>query len=46
MRTEEAILKTIRETGDLDDEAEQKLREAIEKFKETFVVKEEESLVS
>jgi len=46
MRTEETILKTIRETGDLAEETEQKLREAIEKFKKTFVVKEEESLVS
>ena len=46
MRTEESVLAKIRETGDLDEETEQKLREAIEKFKETFVVKEEESLVS
>jgi F-type H+-transporting ATPase subunit alpha len=45
MRTEESVLATIRETGDLDEETEQKLREAIEKFKKTFVVQEEESLV-
>ncbi|MEP6977853.1 MAG: F0F1 ATP synthase subunit alpha [Thermoleophilia bacterium] len=46
MRTEESVLAKIRETGDLDEETEQKLREAIEKFKKTFVVQEEESLVS
>jgi F-type H+-transporting ATPase subunit alpha len=46
MRTEETVLQKIRETGDLDEETEQNLREAIEKFKKTFVVQEEESLVS
>ncbi|MDQ5820613.1 MAG: F0F1 ATP synthase subunit alpha [Actinomycetota bacterium] len=45
MRTEGGVLKKIRETGDLDEETEQQLREAIEKFKKTFVVQEEESLV-
>jgi F-type H+-transporting ATPase subunit alpha len=46
MRTEESVLAKIRESGDLDEETEQKLRDAIEKFKKTFVVQEEESLVS
>jgi F-type H+-transporting ATPase subunit alpha len=46
MRTEESVLSKIRETGDLDEETEKKLREEIEKFKKTFVVQEEESLVS
>jgi F-type H+-transporting ATPase subunit alpha len=46
MRTEESVLAKIRESGDLDEELEKKLREEIEKFKKTFVVQEEESLVS
>ncbi|MDX6449262.1 MAG: F-type H+/Na+-transporting ATPase subunit alpha [Gaiellaceae bacterium] len=46
MRTEESVLAKIRESGDLDEESEKKLREEIEKFKKTFVVQEEESLVS
>ena len=46
MRTEESVLAKIRESGDLDEETEKKLREEIEKFKKTFVVQEEDSLVS
>jgi F-type H+-transporting ATPase subunit alpha len=46
MRTDESVLAKIRESGDLDEETEKKLREEIEKFKKTFVVQEEESLVS
>jgi F-type H+-transporting ATPase subunit alpha len=46
MRTEESVLGTIRETGDLDEETEGKLRDAIDKFKQSFAVHEEESLVS
>jgi len=46
MRTEESVLAKIRESGDLDEETEKKLRGEIEKFKKTFVVQEEESLVS
>jgi F-type H+-transporting ATPase subunit alpha len=46
MRTDESVLAKIRETGDLDEETEQKLRDEIEKFKKSFVVQEEESLVS
>jgi F-type H+-transporting ATPase subunit alpha len=46
MRTEESVLGKVRESGDLDEETENKLREEIEKFKKTFVVQDEESLVS
>jgi F-type H+-transporting ATPase subunit alpha len=46
MRTEESVLAKIRESGDLDEDTEQKLRDAIEKFTKSFVVQEEESLVS
>jgi len=46
MRTDESVLAKIRETGDLDEETEQKLRDEIEKFTKSFVVQEEESLVS
>ena len=46
MRTDESVLAKIRETGDLDEETEQKLRDEIEKFMKSFVVQEEESLVS
>jgi F-type H+-transporting ATPase subunit alpha len=46
MRTEESVLGKIRESGDLDEDTEKKLREEIEKFKKTFVVQEEDSLVS
>jgi F-type H+-transporting ATPase subunit alpha len=46
MRTEESVLGKVRESGDLDEETENKLRDEIEKFKKTFVVQDEESLVS
>jgi F-type H+/Na+-transporting ATPase subunit alpha len=46
LRTEGAILKEIRETGDLSDELAERLEEAIKKFKETFNIEEESSLVS
>jgi len=46
MRTDESVLAKIRETGDLDEETEQKLGDEIEKFTKSFVVQEEESLVS
>jgi F-type H+/Na+-transporting ATPase subunit alpha len=45
LRTEGSIYKTIREEKVLSDEAQEKLRKEIEKFAETFAVK-EESLVS
>jgi F-type H+-transporting ATPase subunit alpha len=36
LRTEGTIYKRIRETGDLDEETEQKLRAELDKFKEMF----------
>ena len=41
LRTEGAIYKEIRETGDLPEELEERLRPEVEKFKQTFLVKEE-----
>ncbi|HKC21194.1 MAG TPA: F0F1 ATP synthase subunit alpha [Gaiellaceae bacterium] len=46
MRTEGEILKTIRETGDLPDELAERLSAEIEKFKQSFSVQEETSLVA
>jgi F-type H+/Na+-transporting ATPase subunit alpha len=46
LRTEGSILKEIRETGDLAEETEQKLRAELEKFKQMFNVEEEAALVS
>src|SRR5881409_2784925 len=46
LRAEESVFKTIRETGDLDDETEQKLRAELDKFANTFNVEQEEALVS
>jgi F-type H+-transporting ATPase subunit alpha len=45
MRTEESILKEIREQKELTEDLEKRLREEIQKFKRTFNVEEEESLV-
>jgi len=45
MRTEESILKEIREQKELSDDLAKRLDEAIEKFKQSFNVGEEESLV-
>jgi F-type H+-transporting ATPase subunit alpha len=45
MRTEESVLKEIREQKELTDDLEQRLEEQIEKFKQTFNVEKEESLV-
>jgi F-type H+-transporting ATPase subunit alpha len=36
LRTEGTIYKTIRETGDIDEETEKKLRDELEKFKKSF----------
>ena len=44
MRTEVTIYKEIRETGDLPDELEERLKGEVEKFKQSFAVQ-EESLV-
>ena len=46
MRTEGEILKTIRETGDLPDELAERLNGELEKFKQSFSVQEETSLVA
>jgi F-type H+-transporting ATPase subunit alpha len=46
VRAEGSVLKEIRETGDLSEETEQKLVDAIKKFKAMFNVKEEEAVVS
>jgi F-type H+/Na+-transporting ATPase subunit alpha len=46
LRAESTVNKTIRETGDLDEVTEKKLREELDKFLNTFNVEEEEALVS
>ena len=46
LRAEGSILKEIRETGDLSDETAKKLDEEIKKFRQSFDVKEEASLVA
>ncbi|HKH30855.1 MAG TPA: hypothetical protein VKA45_07360, partial [Gaiellaceae bacterium] len=38
LRTEGSILESIQETGDLDDETEEKLKQEIERFKGMFNV--------
>jgi F-type H+-transporting ATPase subunit alpha len=45
VRTEESVLKQIREKKELTDDLEQRLEEQIGKFKQTFNVEAEESLV-
>jgi F-type H+-transporting ATPase subunit alpha len=44
--TEKAVLDTIRESNDISDETEEKLKAEIEKFKNAFNVEEEKGLVS
>jgi F-type H+-transporting ATPase subunit alpha len=44
--TEKSVLDTIRETNDISDETEEKLKAEIEKFKNSFNVEEEKGLVS
>ena len=46
LRSEGTILKAIRETGDVSDETDKKLREAIDSFSNTFNVEQDEALVS
>jgi F-type H+-transporting ATPase subunit alpha len=46
MRTEGSILKEIRETGDLPDELAERLSADLDKFKQSFSVQEETSLVA
>jgi F-type H+-transporting ATPase subunit alpha len=45
MRTEDAVYKQIRETGDLPDDLAEKLNGEIDKFKNGFNVQEESALV-
>jgi F-type H+/Na+-transporting ATPase subunit alpha len=45
-RAEESVYKGIREGGDISEEIEQSLRGEIEKFKNSFNVETEDSLVS
>jgi len=44
LRTEETILKSIRESGDISDETEQKLTKELEHFQSVFNVEEEKGL--
>jgi F-type H+/Na+-transporting ATPase subunit alpha len=46
LRTEESILKAIRDTGDLSDETAEKLNKELDRFKQSFNVEREEGLVS
>jgi F-type H+-transporting ATPase subunit alpha len=46
MRTDAAVYKEIRETGDLPDELAAKLDEALGRFKQSFNVERQEALVS
>jgi F-type H+-transporting ATPase subunit alpha len=46
MRTDKTILGEIRESGDISDDLEKQLREAIERFKETFAVTEQETVAA
>jgi F-type H+/Na+-transporting ATPase subunit alpha len=45
LRAEGSIYEQIRETGDLPEDLEEKLKTEIEKFKNTFAVQEESALV-
>jgi F-type H+-transporting ATPase subunit alpha len=45
LRAEGSVLKTIKETGDIDDETAKKLDAELEKFKNAFNVEDETSLV-
>jgi F-type H+-transporting ATPase subunit alpha len=45
LRTEGTILKSIRETGDISDETEQKLTKELEHFQGVFNVEEEKGFV-
>jgi F-type H+-transporting ATPase subunit alpha len=46
LRSEGSIFKTIRESGELSDETDKKLRAEIDKFANSFNVEQEEALVS
>ena len=46
LRTEGSVYETIRETGDIASETEEKLKAEVERFKNAFDVKEEQGLVA
>jgi len=46
MRTQKAVLDELRTTNELSDDLTERLNAEIEKFKDTFAVKEDESLVA
>src|SRR5689334_628185 len=46
LRAEESVFKAIRETGDVDEDTEKKLRAELDRFANTFNVEQEEALVS
>jgi F-type H+-transporting ATPase subunit alpha len=46
LRAQGEIYKKIRESGDLDEEAEKMLRDEVDKFAKSFAVEEESALVS
>ena len=46
LRAEGSIYKAIRESADLTDETEKKLREELDKFKRGFNIEEEKGLVA
>ena len=46
LRAEGSLYKTIRESGELTDETDKKLRAELDRFANTFNVEQEEALVS
>jgi F-type H+/Na+-transporting ATPase subunit alpha len=44
LRTEGSVLQTIRETGDLSEETEEKLKKELEHFQGVFNIEEEKGL--
>jgi F-type H+-transporting ATPase subunit alpha len=46
LRAEESVFKTIRDTGDIDEDTDKKLRAELDRFANTFNVEQEQALVS
>jgi len=46
LRAEESVFRTIRESGNIDEETEKELRAELDRFSNTFSVEQEEALVS
>ena len=46
LRAEESVFKTIRESGDVDEDTDKELRAELDRFANTFNVEQEEALVS